>query len=211
MPTSHRSTRRDQTAELRRVGAVDRMITRNVFDFHTFCQQVCYSFQFCSRCSGSRSQGEYLCDSLQRRIRMYTNFHFYCQDFCRFQQTVTDCRHLATKRAQRRVTSLARLKLDSCSQHMDWTKLILTDLNKSTQLHDAFIGHARRRHDYTSYRLAAEEIGRLMLSQFSAHVFHRCNKRLQCLPKIFNRRVCYFCQRYYFSKRHMKCRTSFVE
>jgi len=31
-----------------------------------------------------------------------------------------------------------------CSHHMNWTKL---SCNKSTQLHDAFIGHARRRRD----------------------------------------------------------------
>ena len=32
--------------------------------------------------------------------------------------------------------------------------------NKSTQLHDAFIGHARMRHDYTACWLAAEKLGR---------------------------------------------------
>ena len=33
------------------------------------------------------------------------------------------------------------------------------DLNKSTQSHDAFIGHVRQRHEYTSYWLAAEKPG----------------------------------------------------
>ena len=32
-----------------------------------------------------------------------------------------------------------------------------------TQLHDAFIGHARQCHDYTSYLLAAAKLGRLVL------------------------------------------------
>jgi len=34
--------------------------------------------------------------------------------------------------------------LEACSQRTNWTELTR---NKSTQLHDAFIGHARRRHD----------------------------------------------------------------
>jgi len=33
--------------------------------------------------------------------------------------------------------------LKACSQHNNWT-----ELNKSTQLHDAFIGHERQRHDF---------------------------------------------------------------
>jgi len=37
---------------------------------------------------------------------------------------------------------------------MNWT-----DLNKSTQLHDALIGHARQHHDYTPYWLAAAKLG----------------------------------------------------
>jgi len=45
---------------------------------------------------------------------------------------------------------------------MNWT-----DLKKSTQLHDAFIGHARQRHAHTAYWLdAAAKLGRLVLDQF---------------------------------------------
>jgi len=35
-------------------------------------------------------------------------------------------------------------------------------MNKSTQSHDAFVDHARQRHDYTSFRLTAAELGRLV-------------------------------------------------
>ena len=49
------------------------------------------------------------------------------------------------------------------SVHSTRTELSWTDLNKSTQLHDAFIGNARRRHDYTSHWLAGAKLGRLML------------------------------------------------
>jgi len=41
---------------------------------------------------------------------------------------------------------------------MNWS-----DLNLSTQLHDAFIGQARQRRDYTSYWLAAVKLVRLVL------------------------------------------------
>jgi len=40
-----------------------------------------------------------------------------------------------------------------------------------------------------------------------ANMYHRCNKRLQHLPKKINKRVCYFVNVYYFNKRHMKYRT----
>ena len=41
--------------------------------------------------------------------------------------------------------------------------------SKSTQLRDAFIGHARHRHDYsTAYSLAAMELGRLAVSSSSS-------------------------------------------
>jgi len=49
--------------------------------------------------------------------------------------------------------------------HSRRTKLNWTDLKKSTQLRDAFIGRARQRHDYrpTSRWLAATKRGRLLL------------------------------------------------
>ena len=34
------------------------------------------------------------------------------------------------------------------ANEQNWPDLTLTDLNKSTQLHDVFIGHAHQRHDY---------------------------------------------------------------
>jgi len=40
-----------------------------------------------------------------------------------------------------------------------------TNPDNSIQFHDAFIGHARQRHD-------AAKLGRLALGQFSTHVFH---------------------------------------
>ena len=53
-----------------------------------------------------------------------------------------------------------------------WSQLKWSDVNKSTQLHDAFIGHARQRHDYTSCWLAAAKtIGRSVFGQFSTRVF----------------------------------------
>jgi len=51
--------------------------------------------------------------------------------------------------------------VNACSQHMNWTEW--ADPNKSTQLHDTFIGHARRRHDYAVYWLAAAKPGRSVL------------------------------------------------
>ena len=47
-------------------------------------------------------------------------------------------------------------------------QLTWTDL-KSTQLHEAFIGHARQRHDYASYWFAAAKIGRLVLERGCSH------------------------------------------
>jgi len=57
---------------------------------------------------------------------------------------------------------------------LNWTELNwtdLTDLNKSTQLGNTFVCHARRRHDYTSYWLAAVKLGRIILGKFSTQVF----------------------------------------
>ena len=52
-----------------------------------------------------------------------------------------------------------------------WTELNWTELNKSTRLHDALIGRAYQRHGSTSYWLTAAKLGRLVLGQFSTHVF----------------------------------------
>ena len=44
------------------------------------------------------------------------------------------------------------------AHELNWTELIG---NKATQLHDAFIGYARQRHDHTSFWLAAATLERL--------------------------------------------------
>jgi len=50
-----------------------------------------------------------------------------------------------------------------CLQHSNWPEQVDPDV---------FIGHARRRHGYISYWLAAAKLGRSVLGQFSTHVFN---------------------------------------
>jgi len=63
-------------------------------------------------------------------------------------------------------TEVVTLKVRS--QHMNETESTCT---KSTQLHDAFIGHARRRHQLIG---CGETIGRLVLGQFSTRALQCC-------------------------------------
>jgi len=65
------------------------------------------------------------------------------------------------------------------SQHINWTELKLTDLNKSTQLHDAFIGHPR-----TDW-LQPAKLGQSVFVEFSTHV-KGGTKKLSCWFK----RIC---------------------
>jgi len=75
------------------------------------------------------------------------------------------------------------LKASSIIAHdLNWT-----ELNKSTQLYDAFIGHARQRHDYTSYWLAAVSARLVLNTRISIRVVHglgwimgRVGSRLFC-------------------------------
>jgi len=66
------------------------------------------------------------------------------------------------------------MRYDDDSDRSIWTtKLTWTNMDKSTQLHDAFIGHVRRRHDYTSYWLAVANLGQLVLGNLTTHVLQR--------------------------------------
>jgi len=108
----------------------------------------------------------------------YWHFLFY-------RLTTLIIHHFITLTARRHLAfgpgwSTKEAKRVRCWRLMNWT-----DLKKSTQLHDAFIGHARQRHAHTAYWLdAAAKLGRLVLDQLWTRVFQSAWSRWSSQPGV---------------------------